>query len=103
MPARFRRRTITVQGKAWQIRVFDSLTPPGESEPMFGLCDYVARVLWIRRDQTEAELLDTLVHEVLHAAVPHLDERDVRRGAEAIAAALSACGIVGKGSARRSE
>ena len=94
MLADFRCRKITINRKRWSVRMFDGLVPPGETETMFGLCDYTNRVIWIRRNQTDAELLDTLIHEVLHAAVPHLGEREVAGAARTIAKALTTCGIV---------
>lgn len=94
MRAEFKSRKLKVNGKAWVIKAFDGLTPPGETETMYGLCDYVQRVIWIRRNQTDAELLDTLIHEVLHAAVPHLGERDVAGAARTIARALITCGVI---------
>jgi hypothetical protein len=94
MPADFRRRKLTINGKPWTVRTFEGYVPPGEKEPMYGLCDYTERVIWIRRQQRDAELLDTLVHEVLHAVLPHLSERDVTTSARTIAAALLACGVL---------
>lgn len=94
MPAEFKSRKLKVNGKAWIIKPFDGPTPPDETETMYGLCDYVQRVIWLRRNQTDAELLDTLIHEVLHAAVPHLGEREVSNAARTIAKALTTCGVV---------
>ena len=89
----FRCRKITINRKRWSVRMFDGLVPPGETEPMFGLCDYTNRVIWIRRNQTEAEMLDTLLHELLHATMPHLVEREVAASACVIAKALTTCGV----------
>jgi len=54
-----------------------------------GLCDYEARTIYIAR---RADFRATLIHEVLHATYPDLDESAIAAGEESIVAALDRLG-----------
>lgn len=53
-----------------------------------GQCDYAQRVIRVALGQSEADELDTVVHEVLHAAYPDLEEIAVGETGAAIAKVL---------------
>jgi hypothetical protein len=61
-------------GKTWRISA-DSLA---------GICIYEDRELSILKRLKGRELLDTLVHELLHAELPGLSHRKVKRVAKSI-------------------
>jgi DNA-binding Xre family transcriptional regulator len=61
-------------GKLWRIR----------SQSLAGICIWRSRELIAAKDQRGRELLDTLVHELLHAELPGLKHGKVRRVAESI-------------------
>lgn len=84
-PARSPRRpvkTLKVRGKKWALRFVPNL---GDSA---GQCDYTGMVIRIALGQKPQDELDTLVHEIIHAAYPDLEESAVAQGAEGVAEAL---------------
>ena len=54
----------------------------------FGIFDPNTGAIRIDPRQTEDELIDTLVHELVHASYPFLEEDAVHNGATAIAQSL---------------
>lgn len=56
-------------------------TPFGDFNPNNG-------VIRIDPRQSEDELIDTLIHELLHANFPYLDEEAVHKGATAVAQSM---------------
>lgn len=75
-------RQVTVRGQRWRLRFVPNL---GDK---FGECDYGQRVIRIAQGQSEEEELDTLIHELLHAAYPDLEESAIHQTAEAVAGVL---------------
>jgi hypothetical protein len=55
-----------------------------------GFCDYAAQKLEVHSDLTLSDLVKVLVEEPMHAALPDLKERAVKRAVEAIHTALFA-------------
>jgi hypothetical protein len=84
-----RARRITIRGKRWTVKGFDGDHPPGEKAKLFGLCDYATRTVWISNTQTELDRLDTLIHELMHAALPDLCEDAVAATASVIAVGVT--------------
>lgn len=65
-------------------------TPP-DGKPgstPFGIFDPNTGVIRIDPRQTEDELIDTVVHELIHAAFPYLEEEAVHEGATSIAKSM---------------
>ena len=84
-PARSPRRpvkTLKVRGKTWALRFVPNL---GDSA---GQCDYTQGVIRIALGQKPQDELDTVIHEILHAAYPDLEESAVAQGAQGVAEAL---------------
>ena len=84
-PARSPRRpvkTVKVRGKKWALRFVPNL---GDSA---GQCDYTQGVIRIALGQKPQDELDTLIHEILHAAYPDICESGIAEGAEGVAEAL---------------
>jgi|694.fasta_scaffold30263_9 hypothetical protein len=74
-------------GKNWTIRFVKSKDMPGS----FGECDdhrYKKPEIWINRNLSEKDKLDTIIHEMLHATHPELSEESVSETASAIAKIL---------------
>ena len=71
---------LTIRGKVWRVG-FRKL----KAEDV-GWCDYDTRQIHI---SPKAPMPDTLIHEVLHAALPDLDEDAILETEEAIASALN--------------
>ena len=91
MPRGYRARRLKIRGQWWRLCEFAGDAPPGEAGRLHGLCDYEQRILWIRaRHRTREDHIDTIAHEVLHAALPDLEEYAVGETATAIAAAVEA-------------
>lgn len=88
MPNDFRTR---INGRTWRVQFLEARAM-GKA---WGLCNHPPGrhpTISIRRSLTEPAMLDTLVHEVLHAARPELDEEAVDSTATAIAKALYRAG-----------
>ena len=84
-PARSPRRTVKtlkVRGKKWGLRFVPNL---GDSA---GQCDYTGMVIRIALGQKPQDELDTLVHELLHAAYPDLVESAIAEGSLGVSEAL---------------
>jgi hypothetical protein len=75
-------RTVTIRGTRWVLRFVPNL---GQDA---GQCDYGDKVIRIALGQTPKDELDTVVHELLHAAYPDLDEPAVHQTAEGISGVL---------------
>jgi len=80
--------TIKINKKNWKIRIVKST----ELSPMsLGECDdpaYAKPEIWVKRTQKPLDLMDTIIHEVLHAVRPELSEEAVLDTATTIAKAL---------------
>lgn len=61
--------------------------PGGQSHTPFGIVSSDGNV-YIDPRQCESELLDTLVHEMLHIAYPRMSEANVRRGSRTVSNVL---------------
>jgi hypothetical protein len=75
-------RILKIRGQKWRIRFVPFL---GAAE---GLCDKPARTIKIALGHDEWETMDSIIHEVLHAALWDLDEEAVHTTANAISEAL---------------
>lgn len=80
--------TIKINKKNWKIRIVKST----ELSPMsLGECDdpgYAKPEIWVKRTQKPIDLMDTIIHEILHAVRPELSEEAVLDTATTIAKAL---------------
>lgn len=84
-----RRRTIYINGQRWKIQWDAPLR--GDC---YGLCDYATRTIQLRRGQTVSDLVDTIIHEIVHARWPDLDESAVIDISETISGFLDASGLL---------
>lgn len=76
------RKTARINGRTWRIELTDVL--PG----CVGLCDHAARRIYLLRG-SEAQMQDTLFHELTHAACPSLTEEQVLEVERGVYAVLS--------------
>lgn len=72
---------IKINGKAWRVE-FAHIGDFGHCE--YGSCRKTRRIR-LSPSQTDADLLDTLIHEMIHAQDWELDEAAVHRRATEIA------------------
>ena len=77
-----RQRSLDIRGQRWKIRWVPNL---GEN---LGVCDYQDKVIRIARGQKIKDELDTVVHELLHAALPDTCEEAVKQTANVLVDAL---------------
>ena len=81
-------RKLTVHlgkaGKRWRV----------ERETLLGLCEYRSRTITIAISGSRRDLIDTCVHEILHAEFPRMRHRRIRRVAAACAKVIESvlCG-----------
>lgn len=75
-------RILRIRGQRWRLRFVTHL---GENR---GVCDKPNRIIRIVSCQEGQMEMDTIIHEILHAALWDLDEEAVHDTANAIAAAL---------------
>lgn len=57
-------KTRDMNGKVWTVNFTTRQTMPKKT---YGTCDRVARVIKVRKDLSDITVLDTLLHELLHA------------------------------------
>lgn len=82
-----KRRTVEIGGKRWRLRFM----PPSRMQNADGLCDHPDtpnKEIWISSDLTGFDLLETLIHEAMHAEKWHLSEESVTSGARDLARLL---------------
>ncbi len=99
MPARSRKpagprriRSLTLRRRRWRVRWVRGLAGD-DGKPLLGLCEHAKSVISLEADQTPRVLLDTILHEVLHASFPLATERNVRIATPEILAALARVGF----------
>jgi len=81
-------RILRIRGQRWRLRFVSHL---GENR---GVCDKPNRIIRVESGHSTVHITDTLVHEILHAALWDLDEEAVAETATAIALALARCGLL---------
>ena len=79
-------RTVTINGARWKIR-------RAKLRGRCGDCDYATRTIRIDPRIVGVELLDTLIHELVHARWPDLHEDAVLEFATLTASVLDAEGF----------
>lgn len=82
-----KRRTVYIGGQRWKICRESRL------RTKYGECDYGARTIRICSSLVGLDLLDTLIHEVIHARWPDLHEEAVEEVATTLAGILDAEGF----------
>ena len=78
---------MSIRGHRWKLKWVSNL---GDAA---GTCDYDQKVIRIARGQEPGAELDTLIHEILHAAVADLEESAVAEAASAVARTLIKLGF----------
>jgi hypothetical protein len=79
---------LKINKKTWKIKIVKSTDLPPST---LGECDhpgYAKPEIWVKRNQKPLDLMDTVIHEVLHAVRPELSEEAVLDTATVIAKAL---------------
>jgi hypothetical protein len=82
--------SVSIRGRRWKVKWVSNL---GDA---VGTCDYDEQTIRIARGQTPEAELDTLIHEIIHAAVYDLDEVAVHATANAVSSVLLKLGFVPK-------
>ena len=80
--------TIKINKKNWKVKIVKSTEL---SPACVGECDdpgYAKPEIWVKRSQKPLDLMDTIIHEVLHAVRPELSEEAVLDTATTIAKVL---------------
>lgn len=79
-------RIVRIRNQRWRIRFVPNL---GDCE---GVCDKPARTIRIALGYPDEQTMDSVIHEVLHAALWDLDEEAVEETANAVSSALAKLG-----------
>lgn len=85
-------RRVKLGGRYWRLRSVDHKTLPCNYD---GICDHSEakkKTIRIANNLAGRDLLDTLIHEMLHACLPHLNEEAVETTATDIARILHKLG-----------
>lgn len=61
-------RKKKIKGNIWRILEIDQPIDD-DMEPCWGLCDYVNRIIYIKKKLSKDSKLATYLHEVLHASL----------------------------------
>lgn len=67
--------TVTLGGEEWQIK-FVRRGHPKIPKTKWGICDRINRIIYIRKDLSRRNVLDTLLHEMRHSQHPVLFEAE---------------------------
>lgn len=90
-------KTVTIGGKRWKVKWVDDLRDPDDpSVELWGLCDYDTHTLTINNKQDLEEKADTIIHEMIHAIFPFLNEDAVADAATDIIKAFVRLGLLRK-------
>jgi len=76
-------RTVWINGERWTIR-------RAKLRGVYGDCNYATRTIRIHHTLAGTELMDTLLHELIHARWPDLLESSVEEFAATLTAVLDA-------------
>ncbi len=82
-----KRRTVYVGDQRWKIQRNARL------RDCDGKCDYKTRTIFLRAGLHGSDLLDTILHELIHARWPDLSEDAVCEFSETVSALLDAEGF----------
>jgi len=63
----------TIKGRRWKIRFIPKLVNK-DKQFIYGLCNYTDKQISIRTEQKEYSLINTLIHEVIHAQCEWIDD-----------------------------
>lgn len=80
--------TLKINKKHWKIKIVKSTDLSSYSD---GECDHPANAkpeIWVKRSLKPIDLMDTIIHEVIHAVRPELSEEAVLETATTIAKTL---------------
>lgn len=83
-----KRRTVYIGGQRWKVQWDQRL------KDCYGICDYDTRTIRLRAGMDLADLVDTILHEMIHARWPDLNEEAVSDFAETMSGFLDACGLL---------
>lgn len=70
---------ITVEGRTYSIL----------THGLHGYCSHRDGEIWVNPEDSDEEILETILHEAAHAASPRLKEETIRRTAKAQAKILA--------------
>lgn len=84
---RRQRRTVYVGETRWKVQRGCRL------RDAYGICDYATRTIKLRSGLVGLDLLDTILHELLHARWPDLSEDAVAEFSETVSGFLYAEGF----------
>jgi hypothetical protein len=76
---------VRLGGRYWELRFVPNLRNDGEVD--FGM-NLESRIIRVRLGQSAEDMLDTIVHEALHASRPELDEDAVTKTANDVSRLL---------------
>jgi hypothetical protein len=76
---------VRLGGRYWELRFVPNLRNAGEVD--FGM-NLESRIIRVRLGQSAENMLDTIVHEALHASRPELDEDAVTKTANDVSRLL---------------
>jgi hypothetical protein len=83
-------KKVNINGDQWEVHFTTRKQMPAKT---WGDCCHHRKRIRVRRDLSERNTLDTLVHELRHAIEPFLDEAFVDLSSTVLADALMACGV----------
>jgi len=86
--AKRRRRTVYIAGERWKV-LWDC-----RLRDCYGLCDYATKTIKLRAGMDHADLVDTILHELIHARWPDLSEEAVVDFSETVSGFPDACGLL---------
>ena len=69
--------THKINGQKWRVKFTNEELCVGD----YAATSYTFKEIIIRPNQGKRDMLDTIIHEVLHAALPHLTEEAVGKAA----------------------
>ena len=78
---------VKINEQRWTVKFVRRIQVDGE--PCYGVCDVAKREIRLERGLTGQQLLDTVIHEIMHAAGWNLDEQFIEQTATDIATALT--------------
>ena len=79
---------IKINNKMWKVKIVKSTDLAAAS---YGECDHPANAkpeIWVKRSLKPIDMMDTIIHELIHAIRPELSEEAVLETATTIAKAL---------------
>lgn len=85
---------LRIRGRVWEVRWVDRMTTRFDLDRYWGMCYFEEHVIELSTEMPDDLKTRIFLHEVTHAVLPNLPEKDVERLDRDLTKALAAFGAL---------